>query len=86
MTLLNASVVAILVAVGAVALIVWRAVGSRRRGPRHMFERCAGWYERFAPNARLELADESIDAVRDPRMKVRQGDSLALLRIGDQVD
>ena len=28
-----------------------------------MVERCAGWYQRFAPDARLELADDSVDVV-----------------------
>jgi hypothetical protein len=29
------------------------------------------WYQWFAPKARLEFADDSVDVVRDPRMQVR---------------
>jgi hypothetical protein len=36
-----------------------------------MIEGCVSWYQWFAPKARLEFADDSVDVVRDPRMQVR---------------
>src|SRR6476660_1541963 len=52
----------------------------------YVVERRACWNGRFSVQARLELANDPVDMSGHPGVQVRQGDWLALVRVGDQVD